>query len=105
MKYLGTLIIVLSLAACAWAQNGGGLHLVSQQVSAAPESLLDPAAAAWKSAVTTVALNRTPPTYASDPPSALEIPTAEVRLLRAGDALLVRLAWKDPSHDVAELGT
>ncbi len=105
MKHPGTFIIILILAACAWAQNGGGLHLLSQAVPTAPEFLLDPSAAVWKTApATTVALNRTPPAYASDPPSTLEIPTAEVRLLRAGNALLVRLTWKDPSRDVAELG-
>lgn len=95
----------LLLAGFAHAQQAGGLRLKTQAVNVAPNVLLDPAAAAWKSApASVIALNRTPQNYSTELPADLEIATAEVRLLRAGNALLVRLAWKDATRDTAEIG-
>ena len=70
----------------------------------APDALLDPEAPAWAQvAARTVALNRTPPLYDTDPPAAMEIPQVEVRVARAGGKLLVHLAWRDSTQDVAAL--
>ena len=78
-------------------------------VTASPlpvETLLDPAAPEWeKFAVERVALNRTPPLYDTDPPANLEIPLVEVRVVRAGQQLLVHLAWRDSTEDTATLAS
>lgn len=78
------------------------LRVVSLPVAA--ETLLDPGAPAWTQVpARIVALNRTPPLYDTDPPSALEIPQVEIRVARAGGRLLVHLTWRDATQDTATL--
>lgn len=72
--------------------------------SLGPEALLDPEAPAWAQVpARSLALNRTPPLYDTDPPAALEISQVEVRIARVGGKLLVHLAWRDSTQDVAVL--
>lgn len=107
-------VAALSVVALSWwslrgfalsEQPAAELRLKIQTAAGEPAELLNPAATAWQAAQpVTIGLNRTPPLYATDPPASLDIPTAEVRLLRAGNALLMRLAWKDSTRDAAELG-
>jgi complex iron-sulfur molybdoenzyme family reductase subunit gamma len=66
----------------------------------AAEALLDPAASAWKDAAPTkVLLNRTPRIYQTEPPFTGTPPACEVRGLRTGDRLLLRLQWTDATRD------
>lgn len=63
-----------------------------------------PDAAEWKAtAAVTVALMRTPPLYATDNPAQLEIPSVQMRVLRAAAGTFVRLEWADRTHDTAAL--
>src|SRR5215471_2360482 len=89
---------MLAMALCASlppdpasAQEKSSIQIPAQLrlnvvLSSTPEGvLLDPEAPAWQKVPSRrVALNRTPPLYDTDPPAALEIPTLEVRTLRAG---------------------
>jgi DMSO reductase family type II enzyme heme b subunit len=68
-------------------------------------ALMDPGNAAWQSIqARRIALNRTPRIFETEPPSDLEIPEIEVRLVRAGSKLVVRLNWRDASEDSAKIG-
>ena len=103
------LLVVLSVTAATAkaASQPAGAPAVNLTVSAAAsqlpaDALLDPTAAAWETiASRQVALNRTPPLYDTDPPADSEISSAEVRMVRTGDKLLLRLAWKDATDDEA----
>jgi complex iron-sulfur molybdoenzyme family reductase subunit gamma len=67
------------------------------------KTLLDPGAAAWKDAApTNVLLNRTPRVYQTEPPFAGKIPGLEVRAVRAGGKLVVRLEWDDATKNAPE---
>lgn len=104
----GSALLGVSLGAeqSAPAAVAVNLTLPAARTSIPADALLNPQAPGWQGmAARTLALNRTPPLYDTDPPSELEIPQLEVRVARAGDRLLVRLSWRDPSPDVAELAT
>ncbi len=65
---------------------------------------LDPTTAAWKAAPpVSLALHRTPPLYATDPPATPEILAVQVQLLQAPGKTFVRLEWADRSRDAASL--
>jgi hypothetical protein len=66
-------------------------------------ALLDPAAAAWAEAQpTAVLLNRTPRIYQTEPLQDHPIPRCEVRALRSGDMLVLRLMWDDKTNNTPE---
>lgn len=66
-------------------------------------ALLGPSASAWdKAAPTAILLNRTPRIYQTEPVRELTIPSLEVRALRAGDQLLVRMRWSDATKNAPE---
>ncbi len=72
--------------------------------SASADTLLKGDGAAWnRFAPKRVALNRTPPLYDTDEPAPSEIATIDVRCVRTQDKLIVHLAWRDPTQDVASL--
>jgi len=72
--------------------------------SASADSLLKEDATAWSHIVPKrVALNRTPLLYDTDEPATLEIPTLEVRCVRAQDKLIVHLDWRDATQDAVVL--
>lgn len=84
--------------------NSPGLTLRVTAPAAAPNALRDPESRAWEQvAPLRVGLNRTPPMYDTDPPSALDISLVEVRLARTGGKLLVHLAWRDATNNSATL--
>jgi hypothetical protein len=86
------------------ASERPGLSLHVSQFSEPIEPLLDPMAAAWaKAQLQRVALNRTPRLYDTEPPSEMEIPYIDVRLVRAGSKLLVQLTWPDATQDMAQI--
>lgn len=61
---------------------------------------LDPASPAWeKASPTRLILSRTPRIYQTEPTKQPAPPAAEVRVLRRGDSLLVRLAWDDATEN------
>ncbi|MBI1897259.1 MAG: hypothetical protein HYS04_12165 [Acidobacteria bacterium] len=65
---------------------------------------LNPAGAVWQAVeASKLALHRTPPQYATEPPSALEIASVEVKVIRGAGKTWVRLAWPDPSAETASL--
>ncbi len=67
-------------------------------------TMLDPDNAAWLSIqAKRIALNRTPRIFETEPPSDLEIPEIDVRLVRGGGKLLVRLSWHDATEDSAKI--
>jgi hypothetical protein len=108
--HLLAMIVLLSLqlSAGSWAQTGvkpaAGQSLSVAASSAGTDTLLNGGPAAWNQiAVKHVALNRTPPLYDTDEPAALEIPSVDVRVVRAGGKLLVRLTWRDTTHDTVTL--
>jgi hypothetical protein len=99
---------VLLLPSMIWAQTGvksvAGQSLSVAASSASADNLLNGGPSAWNQiAVKHVALNRTPPLYDTDEPAALEIPSVDVRVARAGGNLLVQLSWRDPTHDATML--
>lgn len=64
------------------------------------EECLAPTSAAWKTVPQVqIALNRTPPIYSTDAPSALEIPAARVQVIQAEGKSVMRLEWRDPTND------
>jgi len=72
--------------------------------AATAQTVLDPAAAEWKSvAPVSLALHRTPPLYPTDAPSTLEIPSVQVQILRGPAGNFVRLEWVDKNRDTAVL--
>ena len=80
------------------------LTIKSGAAPGAADALLDPDAAGWQQlGVRRVTLNRTPPLYDTDPPAELKVAQLEVRAARAGDKLLVRLAWPDATEDAAQI--
>lgn len=63
-------------------------------------ALLDPSAKGWDAAEPTrVGLNRTPRVYQTEKPRLEKVPALEVRAVRAGEAILFRLAWDDATKN------
>ena len=103
-----SLAVLLALSAGLWSQTGGkmppGQTLVAAVSAGSPASLLQADSPAWSQvAARRIALNRTPPLYDTDEPATLEIPTLDVRLVRAGGKLLVQMTWRDATEDSAVL--
>jgi hypothetical protein len=99
------LLFCLSAAAADTADVPvAGQALRVAALSSSAETLLNSGAAAWAQVPSKrVSLNRTPPLFDTDEPAALDIPSADVRVARAGGRLLVQLIWHDSTHDVATL--
>jgi hypothetical protein len=77
------------------------LHAAISQ--AAEEALVAPQDAAWQSAQPThVLLNRTPRIYQTEPVTPRPAPALEVRALRAGGNLYLRLRWEDATKDAPQ---
>ena len=88
------------------ANPAAGTKLPVKSVSASEDAILRGGNARWSQvAAKKISLNRTPPLFDTDEPAALEIPTADVRLLRAGGKLYVQLSWQDATRDTATLQT
>jgi len=107
-RQLVIIVSVCLLFSTTWAQTGAkpaaGQSLYVAASSASADNLLNGGPAAWgQIAAKHVALNRTPPLYDTDEPAALEIPSVDVRVARAGGNLLVQLSWRDPTHDATML--
>lgn len=76
------------------------------QVSEAPaggKPLLNPDAVAWKQAApTAIILNRTPRIYQTEPVQDRTLPACQVRALRSGNRLWLRLQWNDATKNAPE---
>jgi hypothetical protein len=100
-------MICLLLAVASWGQttkSSAGQFLAVVGSSASADDLLNAGDAAWNAVPAKhVALNRTPPLYDTDEPATLEIPSVDVRLVRAGGKLLVQLTWRDATQDTTTL--
>ncbi len=82
------------------------LALNAKALPTDPGVLIDPDYAGWQSVqAKQIALNRTPRLFETEPPSEMEIPEIEVRLIRAGGKLIARLNWRDATEDRAKLAT
>ena len=103
--FLGFFCCLLSASVLAQAQAGRkSLQSLPVVTSAGGDSLLNGDARAWSQIASKhVALNRTPPLYDTDELAAVEIPTLDVRCVRAQDKLVVHLVWRDPSQDAVTL--
>jgi hypothetical protein len=67
------------------------------------QQLLDPAGKAWgRAKPTAILLNRTPRIYQTERVSSRPIPGCEVRALRAGGRLYLRLHWDDPTKNAPQ---
>jgi hypothetical protein len=79
------------------------LRVRVQETNEKPEVLLQPDAPVWNQApATSVLLNRTPRVYQTEPAQQLPIPALEVRALRAGEKLWLRLRWDDATRNAPE---
>jgi DMSO reductase family type II enzyme heme b subunit len=77
-----------------------GLRIRLTTTKAEAAALHDPAAQAWQQAPgTEVLLNRTPRVYQTESPAERPIPHLEVRGLRAGGKVHLRLLWDDPTKN------
>jgi len=106
------LVLTVAVTACVpgraqtAANPVAGTRLPVASVSASEDAILRGGNARWSQvAAKRIALNRTPPLFDTDEPAALEISTADVRLLRAGGRLYVQLSWQDATRDTATLPT
>jgi hypothetical protein len=102
------ILVSLVFSSTSKAQTGdkpsAGQSLSVASSSASADNLLNSGPVAWNQiAMKHVSLNRTPPLYDTDEPSALEIASLDVQVARAGGKLLLRLTWGDTTHDVATL--
>jgi hypothetical protein len=102
-------LVWLSSPACAEAPGALDAPAANLTVPAVASQLsadvfLDPIGLAWRRGnVRMLSLNRTPPLYDTDPPADMEIPAAEVRVIRAGGKLLVNLSWRDDTADQGQI--
>jgi len=109
---LATTAVPGSLAYCQAPERNGGapvfvpasqMRVVAGSSQAAAETLLNPGDAAWEGAAPTkVILNRTPRIYQTEPAEPRPAPPLEVRALRVGNKLFVRLQWTDATQDAPE---
>ena len=101
-------LVLLLRSSTVWAQGGAkpvaGQSLPVAASPASVDTLLNGGPAAWnRIALKHVALNRTPPLYDTDEPAAPEIPSVDVRVVRASGKLLVQLSWRDATQDAVPL--
>jgi len=76
------------------------LRIRAAEVRGEGASLLELAAASWAQAKPTrILLNRTPRLYQTEPVPDRPVPGLEVRALRAGDKLYLRLLWDDTTKN------
>src|SRR5215831_14490275 len=93
---IGCALLSVSVLAQTQTKPASLQSLAIGTSSASIDSLLKGDGTAWSQiALKRVTLNRTPPLYDTDEPAALEIPTLEVRCVRAQDKLMVHLDWRD----------
>jgi DMSO reductase family type II enzyme heme b subunit len=84
------------------AVEGAGATAFTLPVRRPPEgtSWKSPAAEDWNGVPgTSLLLNRTPPSFATDPVPPGALPAAEVRVVTTASALYVRLRWEDPTEE------
>jgi hypothetical protein len=82
------------------AATYGAVRLTAFSASAGVEALRGGDAAAWAAVpAAPIDLQRTPPLYEGDPLDDGARPDASVSIARAGDRLMVRLAWTDSTED------
>jgi len=71
---------------------------------ATAQGAIDPVSPLWKGVpAVSLALQRTPLLYPTDPPADLEIPSVQVQLLRGFGAVVARLEWPDQSRNASQL--
>jgi hypothetical protein len=79
------------------------LRIPISDSTARGEGLLDPDADAWKEAKpTSILVSRTPRIYQTEPPVDRPAPSCEVRALRSGGYLHLRLMWDDATRNAPE---
>jgi hypothetical protein len=79
------------------------LRLRAAASGAEEKALLEPRGTAWDAAEPTrVILNRTPRVYETEPAAPRPAPAFEVRALRAGGKLVLRLRWEDATRDAPQ---
>jgi len=84
------------------AVEGAGATALTLAVRRAAEgtSWKSPTAEDWNGVPSTsLLLNRTPPSFATDPAPTTATPAAEVRAVTTGSTLYVRLRWDDPTEE------
>jgi hypothetical protein len=72
------------------------------ETTATEDVLLGPDSGAWGEKPTNILLSRTPRIYQTEPPLDRPAPTCEVRALRSGDKLYLRLVWEDVTRNAPE---
>jgi hypothetical protein len=80
----------------------GHLRIPVGESTAKEEALLSPDSGAWSQKPTHVLLSRTPRIYQTEPPGDRTAPGCEVRALRSGDRLYLRLVWDDVTRNAPE---
>ena len=76
------------------------LQIKAAEYKGAAAELLDPEAPGWdQAAAVRVLLNRTPRVYQTEPVPVGKAPHLEVRCLRSGGKLMVRMRWDDATMD------
>jgi hypothetical protein len=79
------------------------LRLVASRQAEGGPALLDPAAKEWEAArPTAILLNRTPRIYRTEPVLDHPIPALEVRAVRQGDQVWIRLRWTDATRNAPQ---
>ena len=106
-RQLAIIVSVAVLLSTAWAQKAAkpvpGQSLPVMRTATAGD-LLHAGSAGWNQIkVKRIALNRTPPLYDTDEPDGLDITSVDLRLARTSGNLLVRLSWRDRTHDAVGL--
>jgi len=78
------------------------LRIPVGESTAREEALLGPDSDAWNQKPTNVLLSRTPRIYQTEPPGDRTAPSCDVRALRSGDRLYLRLVWDDVTRNAPE---
>ncbi len=85
-------------------KSQAGLTIAVAALPADSKVLENPAAVEWTAiAAKTIALNRTPRLFETEPPSELLIRDMQLRIAGAGGKVLVRMNWRDETRDSAAL--
>ncbi len=109
LRWMFGLMFIAGFAVAGFAQapakavpSGASLPATSSHATAT--AALQANSTDWaRVTVKKISLNRTPPLFDTDEPASAEITTADVRCLRAGGKLYVRLSWHDATRDTATL--
>jgi len=103
------ILILIALSSAFSLGQGGAKQSAGQSIpvgtfAGKAEELLTAAPVKWSQfSARRVALNRTPPLFDTDEPSAPELSLVEVRAARAAGRLVVQLSWRDATNDTAVL--